>query len=197
VFIQDERVEAATFFKLSEASFLGLIGMRRGAWIPNASYHAFQLYTQHFGATLVGARTEAPTYDSVKAGIVPAMKRVPLLESVASVSADGSRLYVMLINKSADQSADVSLAVGGFEPASGTAHLLTGPSPDSNTGTELPNIPGLRWARQVNVDNSARHFDRGAPSEVTYASTPLPAAGRALAYRLPPHSVASIELRRK
>ena len=196
VFIQDDRVAAATFFKLNEASFLGLFAARRGKWIPNASYYAFQLYTEHFGTTVVASRAEAPTYDSVQAGIVPAMKRVPLLESVASLSVDASRLYVMLINKSLDRSADVALGISGFEAASGIAHLLTGASPDSNTGTELPKVPGIRWAKQVNVDATARHFDRGAPSEVTYASTPLPGVSESIAYRVPPHSVVSLELRR-
>jgi len=196
VFIQDDRVAAATFFKLNEASFLGLFAARRGKWIPNASYYAFQLYAEHFGTTVVASRAEAPTYDSVKAGIVPAMKRVPLLESVASLSADANRLYVMLINKSFDRSADVALAIDGFDADSGIAHLLTGASPDSNTGTELPKVPGISWARQANVDETARHFDRGAPSEVSYTSTPLPGVGKSVAYRLPPHSVVCLELRR-
>ncbi len=196
VFVQDERTVAATFFKLNEASFLGLFGSRRGEWIPNASYYAFQLFTRHFGTTLVGSRAEAPTYDSVRAGIVPAMQRVPTLESVASVSEDGRRLFVMLINKSIDQAADVAIDLRGFEPSGGVAHLLTGASPDSNTGTQLPSILGLRWAKQVNVDPSARHFDRGAPTEVSLTATPLPKLGRSFTYRLPPHSAASLELRR-
>jgi alpha-N-arabinofuranosidase len=197
VFIQSDRVDAATFFKLNEPSFLGLIASRRDEWVPNATYYAFKLYTEHFGTTVVSSRAEAPTYDSAKAGIVPAMRRVPLLESVASLSADASRLFVMLINKSIDQPADVSLTIGGFDAVSGVAHLLTGASPDSNTGTELPKVPGIRWGRQVNVDENARHFDRGAPSEVTYATTPLPVMGKSLWYRVPPHSVVGLELRLK
>ena len=197
VFIQNDRVDTATFFKLNEPSFLGLIGVRSGAWAPNASYYAFQLYTEHFGTTLLSSRVEGPTYDSVQAGIVPAMKRVPLLESVASLSADGSRLYVILINKSANQPAEIALGIGGFDAVSGDAQLLTGASPDSNTGTELPRVPGIQWARQVNVDSSARQFDHGAPSEVTFTSVPLPRVGKAFSYRLPPHSVVSLELRLK
>jgi alpha-N-arabinofuranosidase len=197
VFIADERVAAATFFKLNEPSFLGLLGMRRGEWIPNATYFAFQLYTEHFGTRVVASRRESPAFDSQQAGIVPAMKSIPLLESVASMSEDGERLYVMLVNKSLDQSADVSLSIQGFEPAGGKAHLLTGPSPDANTGAELPRIPGIRWAEQVNVDASARHFDRGSPAEVRLVTAPIAGAGRSFAYRLPPHSAASLELRRR
>ncbi len=195
VFIQNDRVDIATFFKLNEPSFLGLLGARQGEWVPNATYHAFRLYTEHFGSTLVASRTQAPTYDSVKAGIVPAMKQVPLLESVASVSADGGRLFVMLINKSADQSADVVLETTGFVAASGVAHLLTGPSPDANSGAELPKVPGLRWAPQVNVDEKQRHFDRGAPSQLSITSKPLAKVDRMVTYRVPPHSVVSLELR--
>ena len=194
-FVQDPMVGSATFFKLNEASFLGLVGARGGTWIPNATYYAFQLYTRHFGSTLVASRTTAPTYDSVKAGIVPAMKGVPLVESVASLSGDGGTLYVMLVNKSAESSADVAVDVAGGSVRSGTAHLLTGASPDANTGADLPKVPGLRWARQVKVDDRTRHFDRGAPSEIVFAATPLRVSGTSFTYRLPPHSVASLELR--
>lgn len=197
VFIGNERVEAANFFKLIEPSFLGLIGARRGQWTPNATYYAFELYTRYFGSTVVRSRAQSPTYDSARAGIVPAMRGVPLLESVASLSADGHALFVMLINKSLDQRAQVALEVGGFDAASGTAHLLTGPSADSNTGTELPRVPGIRWGRQVNVDTQARDFDRGAPQEISFAAQPLAHVGRAFTYELPPHSVASLELRRR
>jgi len=165
--------------------------------VRNPSYYAFQLYTRHFGSTLVGSRTESPTFDSAKIGIVQAMKRVPLLESVASLSADGNVLYVILINKSIDAAADIDLAIDGVNPVSGSATLLTGPALDSNTGSELPRIPGLRWGKQVNVDSSRRDFDRGSPSEISFATTPLQSAGRQLKYRLPPHSVASLELRLK
>ena len=90
----------------------------------------------------------------------------------------------------------MALDVAGFAPASGVAHLLTGASPDANTGTQLPAVPGIRWAKQVNVDANARHFDRGAPSEIRFESTALPKAARSFSYRLPSHSVVSLELRR-
>ena len=194
-FIADPKVDIATFFKLNEPSFLGLAGVRDGKWIPNASYYAFDLYTRHFGATAVSSRAQGPAYDSVKEGIVPAIRGVPMLETCASLSADGSVLYVMLINKSWDQAANVELSIAGFEPAAGTAWLLTGARADANTGTELPKVPGLRWARQVNVD-STHEFDRGDPSRISFGSAPLAEAGRQMRYRLPAHSVASLELRR-
>jgi alpha-L-arabinofuranosidase len=194
VFINDPRVEMATFFKLNEPSFLGLAGVREGKWIPNATYHAFELYTRHFGQTTVAAKALGPTFDSKKAGIVPAMKGVPLIETVASLSPDGKVLYVMLINKSWDQAAAVEISLSGFEPASGSAWLLTGAKPDSNTGSELPKVPGIRWGKQVNVDAS-RQFDKGAPSQISFGSAPLQDVGRQIRYRLPPHSVASLELR--
>ena len=101
----------------------------------------------------------------------------------------------MLVNKSADAPADVAVDVTGGAVRAGVAHLLTGASPDANSGAELPNVPGLRWGAQVNVDAQARHFDRGAPSAIAFTSTPLRLAGPAgVVYRLPPHSVASLEL---
>lgn len=197
VFIQNDRVDSAMFFKLNEPSFLGLLGVRGGAWIPNASYYAFQLFSRHFGTTLVGSQVQSPTYDSIRAGLVPKTAKVPLLTTVASASADRNRLYVMLINKSVDQSANVAVSLGGFDPVAGTAHLLTGASPDSNTGAELPKVPGLVWARQVNVNEKLRHFDQGAPTEISFASKALTGVGKTFVYKVPPHSVVSIELQSK
>ncbi len=197
VFAQDERVQAANFFKLNEPSFLGLLGARHGQWTPNATYYAFELYTRHFGETLVGASARSPTYDSARVGIVPPMKGVPLLETVASLSGDGRTLFVMLINKSLDRRADVAVDLAGFEADGGTAHLLTGASPDSNTGTELPRVPGLRWGKQANLDPRRLDFDRGSPQAIAFTSRPLEASGRTLAYGLPAHSVACLELRRR
>ena len=197
VFVQNDRVDSAMFFKLNEPSFLGLLGVRSGAWIPNASFHAFQLFSRYFGTTLVGSTAKSPTYDSLRAGLIPKTAGVPLLTTVASLSADRNRLYVMLINKSVDQTANVALALGGFDPIAGTAHLLTGASPDSNTGAELPKVPGLAWARQVNIDEKLRHFDHGAPTEISFTSTALTTVGKTFAYRVPPHSVVSLELQSK
>lgn len=195
VFLQNDKVEVATYFKLNEASFQGLLGVRGGTWAPTAPYWALQLYTQHFGETLVGASATSPRFDSPRAGIVPAMRDTPLLETVASVSADRRRLWVMLINKSLDQAAEVDLALNGFVPTAGTAHLLSGNGVDAHTGTELPRVPGLRWAEQAQVGPGNRHA-RGAAQEVALVSAPLPATGRSLRYRLPAHSVVSLELRR-
>lgn len=194
VLMENDRVDVATFFKLNEPSFLGLVGVRHGQWNPNATYYAFELFTRHFGSTLVSSSVVSPSYDSVRAGIVPAMKHVPVLTSVASVSADGSRLFVMLINKSIDQPADVTLDITGFEPASGFAHILTGASADSNTGSELPKVPGLTWAKQANVSDKSSDLDRGDPNQISYSSKPLGRVSKSFVYRVPAHSVVCLEL---
>lgn len=196
VFIASDRVGAATFFKLNEPSFMGLMGARRGEWIANASYFAMQLYTRHFGSIVVDNRAESPGYDSRRIGILSARRGVPLVSSVASVSADGATLYVILINKSLDRSADVDVAIENAAPISGIAWTLTGGGPDAHNGAELPRVPGLRWADQNAVPPWNR-FGRGTPGEVKLTNAPIPDAGAKFRHRVPPHSAVSLALRLK
>ncbi|MCC7427027.1 MAG: hypothetical protein IT557_08995 [Alphaproteobacteria bacterium] len=194
VFVESERVDMATFFKLNEPGFVGLMAVRRGQWISNASYHALKIYTHHFGSQLVRSQVQGPTYDTRRIGVISGMRGVPMLSAVSSLSDDGQRLYVVLINKSLDRAAEVELDIAGASPGQGTAWLLTGSGPDAHTGAELPQIPGLRWAQQAQVAPWNR-FRESGPDDVSFSGTPLASVGPRMRHRVPPHSLVSLELR--
>ena len=201
-FIESPRTEIANFFLLNDVSVLGMIGSRDGRfppqpdWAPTARYYAFQLFTRHFGERLVRSATGGPTFDSETIGLIEAVKGVPYLDVVSSLSSDGATLFIMAINKHFESGMEASIVLRGFEPAStGTAWTLTGTSVDANTGTVPLRLPGLSLGRQAEDPQSPR-FSRGGPDEITMASSSLTGLGKAFTYLFPPHSVTSLVLTR-
>ncbi len=63
------------------------------------------------------------------------------LRSIATLSSDGSRLYVLVINKRLEMSGSVKATINlnGFNPASARAWTVNGPSVSSNSVKEISN----------------------------------------------------------
>lgn len=197
VFLESPHTEITNFFKLSDSLWMGWIGPRGNAYIPKAPYFAFQMYTRHFGTTLVPSTAVCPTYDSRSTvGWVDAVSGVPYLDVISSRADDGKTLFVMAINKHFDRSIQAKITLHGFAPTdNGTAWTLQGTGIDANTGTELYKAPGVTWARQA-ADINPR-FDRGDPREIWIDSSPLRTTTPSFEYAFPAHSVTSLEIHRK
>ena len=190
-FAEDPDVELANFFKLNEQSFMGWIGKRGSAWAPTAPYEAFRLVARDMKANLLAATVDTPTYDSIAAGFVDRAPSVPYLDALATASTDGATVTVLLINKSADAAIDVDLTLAGAtDPKTASQTTLTGGTIDANTGTTLPAIPGLTWARQAEIGGQ---FSRGGPDEIRVEHTNLTAAGGGVTVRVPPHSLTLLQ----
>jgi hypothetical protein len=123
----------------------------RGEWIATPLVWP-PAYTDHFDAR-GRLRRDSPTLRQRARGHRPRDEVGPAVESVASLSEDGATLFVMLINKSIDQAAEVRLGISGFEPA-GAGAPAHRPAPDSKRGA-----PGSRHqlGEAGEVDPSARH----------------------------------------
>jgi alpha-L-arabinofuranosidase len=74
-----------------------------------ASGTALQLYGPHSGTKLMKLEQKSPTYD------VPAYnwKNIPYLDAVATLSEDGHKLYVHLLNLEETQTMSVQIAIAG------------------------------------------------------------------------------------
>ncbi len=179
----------ANFFKLNEASFMGWIGRRGSRWAPTASWHVFRLMARGMERGLLANSVEVATYASRRLGFVERMTGVPYLDSLATASADGATLTVLLINKhpSATLATQVSLA-GASGAASLSSETVTAGSIDANTGTELPRLPGLRWAEQARTGARGR-FHLGAEDEIRIETASLGPVSAQTMVRVPPHSV--------
>jgi alpha-N-arabinofuranosidase len=193
-YIEHPDMEVANFFKLNGMLWQNMIGLRDDRFVAKAPYYAFQMYRQHFGTVLVDTQADSPTYDSPGAGYVPALRDVPYLDAVSSLSEDGDRLYIMVVNKHFDQSITARIEIAGFEPRSeGLAYVLSGTGIDANTGTQLFKAPGVKWARQA-VDEQNARFYKGGPGEISITEHPVTLTGSALEYSFGKHSVTAIEL---
>jgi alpha-N-arabinofuranosidase len=193
-FLESPKMDVATGFKLVDELYQGWIGKRDGRWIPKAPYYALQLYTKHFGSVLVSSSTEAPGYDSQPAGLVDALSNVPYLDVVSSRSEDGRKLFLMAVNKHFDSPVEARVSVTGRRPATrGTAWTLNGTGIDANTGTQLFQARGVRWARQASDSENPR-FESGAPDQVAVTSKEVGGLGASFTYTFPAHSVTALEI---
>jgi alpha-N-arabinofuranosidase len=193
-YIEHPDVDIANYFKLNDHLWSGMIAPRNGKFIGTAPYYAFRMYRQHFGQDLVRTRTESPTYDSRGAGYVSAHQNVPYLDVVSSLSKNGKRLYVMVINKHFEQDISARIDISGFKAAAkGRAFILTGTGLDANTGTELFKAPGMKWPKQT-ADEKNPRFDKGGPGEIELSDHALQLVDNGFEYSFGKHSITAIEL---
>jgi len=192
VFLREPRVDIANFFKLADQGFMGWLGRRAGAWVPTPSAQVFTLYSRLSGQTLLTTRTEGPAFSSQALGVVDAVRDAPEVDAVGARA--GADVTLLLVNRSETDAADVTVELRG---ARGwrmmQVETISASGYDAHGGTELPVIPGLRWAEQVSLGR----FEKGAPTEIRRSRETLPASnvGGTLQRRLLPMSVTSIVLR--
>jgi alpha-N-arabinofuranosidase len=193
-FAEAKQLGAANAFKLTDnAAFMGWIGRRSGEWKPNAPMLAFQLYSRHFGEFVVQSAVNSPTYDSQKIGLIDSVSGVPYVEVVASRSRDGRTLRWIAINKHLDQPIETTFRFDGRSPSGKwRVRTLSGTAIDAHTGTELPSVPGLNWAKQETALGKSSFYST-SDKEVTLVESvwdPAPSNG---VYKLAPCSVTSFE----
>lgn len=194
VFAEHPKVEIATFFKLTEPTFMGWIGPKDGKYIAKPALLAFQFYTKYFYPLLIDVDVNSPTYDSPAAGVIDAVKGVPYLSVIASRDPGGKRISLIAVNKHLTRgiSADVAFA-GISELNAGTSRTLTGDTMDAHTGTELMKVPGLTWETQHSMTQGVA-FNAASKANVRVVEAPVSAQGDTLRYLFPAHSVTCLEL---
>jgi|GEM_PF-854763 len=107
----EEQVTAAAYWALMNPypPEDGDFGMFSPEMKPYVSAYAFELFSKYFGDTMVESESSAPS-----------------LSVYSSTGNDGKDLYVMLINKSADEEMRTKLELGGFQPRGDAAAVLLG-----------------------------------------------------------------------
>lgn len=189
VFAEEPALGLANFFKLNEPMFMGWIGRRDGRWVRNANAEAFRMVARGMEPGLLGASVEVATYASRTHGFVERTTGVPYLDVLATASGGGDVVTVLLINKHPAAAVAAQVTLAGAAGAGALAvETLTADAPDANAGTELPRIPGLRWAEQARAGPRGR-FDRGGEGEIRLERQALGATGPETRLRVPPHSI--------
>jgi alpha-N-arabinofuranosidase len=189
VFAEDPHLLLANFFKLNEGAHMGWIGRRGGAWVPTAPYDAFRMVSREMGSRLLTSTVDVAHYDSPAAGAVSRVSDVPYLDVLATAADGGNSITALLINKHMTAAISARVVLAGCTGVA-TLHTetLTGDAADANSGTELPQLPGLKWAVQQRLGPQGR-FDRGGEGEIRLDRGQVADPGPEVTVRVPPHSV--------
>jgi len=129
------------------------------------SYHVLKVYSNHALDAVLPLSVDSPCFDARE------IKDVPYVDAVATVSSEGDRLNIFMVNRDMDGEREITLELKGFQPSE-RAEVLTiaGDSPDAaNTVTN--------------------------PDAIIPIETRLSARGDKLTYRLPPCSLTVFLLR--
>ena len=96
------------------------------------TYHVFEMYKVHQGATLIPVELTAPEYKVGEAS-------VPTLNASASRDAAGV-LHLSLVNLDPNRAAQVSLKINGASPAKMTGRVLTAAAMNATNTFERPDM---------------------------------------------------------
>jgi alpha-L-arabinofuranosidase len=112
----------------------GIIQASRDRLFVAPLYHVNQLYNAHRGRERLKVSVEGPTFDTSKEGT-----GVPVLDAVASRSADGSRLYLKVVNTAPTSTIRTAIALRGASVLPGAEwYVLTAPSLETRNSFRTP-----------------------------------------------------------
>lgn len=157
VFLEQPRVSLASYFKFTDRNFMGWIGYDRKPKVP---YYVLQLFARHFGERLVTTTLQSPTYDVAAVSVSFAEAKVPEVTAVASLSSDGRKLFVNLINRSWSTIHQLRVDTGSF-PAAATAKAWTISAPgllDHNGRDFPPEVPSHLFTEPPLHRNAKAHI---------------------------------------
>ena len=145
----------------------GIIQAGRHGVFLSPLYHVNLLYNQHLGRDRLKTTTFGPAFDTSREGT-----GVPVLDAVVSRSADGSELYIKVIN--------------------------TDPASPVTTRIDLRSVhvdPEATW-HVITAGSLETHNSFATPDAIRPRREAIP-AGDSFHVSLPPHSVSLIILRVK
>jgi alpha-N-arabinofuranosidase len=143
----------------------GLIQASRHGLFVSPLYYVNLLYNEHLGRDRLKTTVEGPTFDTSREGT-----GVPVLDAVVSRPADGSAIYIKVINTAPASAVPTRIELRGVEiDTEADWHVITAESLDAHNSFATPDA--IRPHREV-----------------------IQAGGR-FQVSLPPHSVSVIVLR--
>ena len=144
----------------------GIIQASRHDVFVTPTYLVIRLYNETLGRDRLAARVVSPTFDSSIEGT-----RVPVLDAIATRSADGERLFVRAVNTSRDRALTVTVTVTGARVgASGTLQTITGDSFEAANSFRTPEAIRVRTKR---VDSGATFTVDLPPHSVSVLTVPI------------------------
>jgi alpha-N-arabinofuranosidase len=124
----------------------GIIQANRHSVFVSPLYRVIKLYNERRGDERLATSVEGRTYDTTREG-----KNVPVLDAVASRSADGRKLFVKLVNTDRQRAVETAIEIAGARVAgSGLIETITTHTPATANSFQTPNAIDVR-GRQLNV----------------------------------------------
>ncbi len=133
-----------------------------GAW-GTPLYHVFRLYVDECGPVAVACACECERFDAPAFGNIPALAGVGFIDAAATISEDGGRLALTVLNRHRTDEVEAEVEIAGGRPGAARLAVLSGES-ERAAGSEH------------------------APDAVSIVRA-SPASGEAGRLVLPPHSV--------
>jgi alpha-N-arabinofuranosidase len=142
----------------------GIIQASRHGIFVTPLYHVNLMYSTHRGAERLHTEVDGPTFDSTTEG-----RDVPVLDVVASRSADDGKIFLKLVNTDLAQDLNVAVRVRGARVRTGGEWVL------------------------LTTDSLTTRTSFGAPEAITPGRRSIE-GGDAFTLRLPKHSVSVVTL---
>jgi alpha-N-arabinofuranosidase len=118
----------------------GIIQASRHDVFVTPTYLVIRLYNEHLGRDRLAVRVSSPSFDSSIEGT-----HVPVLDIVASRSADGQRLFVKAVNTSGHLALKTMVTVtGAMVGAGGTMQTVTADSLEASNSFRTPQAVSVR-----------------------------------------------------
>ncbi|HEY0375842.1 MAG TPA: alpha-L-arabinofuranosidase C-terminal domain-containing protein [Pyrinomonadaceae bacterium] len=124
----------------------GIIQANRHSVFVSPLYRVIKLYNERRGDERLATSVEGRTYDTTREG-----KNVPVLDAVASRSADGRKIFIKLVNTDRQRALETTIEVAGAR-AAGAALLetITTHTPATANSFQTPNAIDVR-GRQLSA----------------------------------------------
>ncbi len=139
---------------------LGAIHTESNGLYLTPVYKAFELLANHSGQNLVETHIETETYDIDGRMFFTKtpfkLRDVPYMDASATVSADGKKLYLAVVNYKKEDAVKVSITVKGMGEKIACAHVLSGPDVHTRNSMDHPNVVDI-MCEQINVASQFIH----------------------------------------
>ena len=130
----------------------------QGRCYANPIYLAFKLYGDHTGEIALRTRTESPAYKAEKVAPDP----VPYLDCSATMSADGKKLFLAVVNRHKEEAINCRFEIIGATPAGqGKQFVLNAESVEAKNDFDRPSAIQIQESSAEGVHN---FFSRDFPA---------------------------------
>jgi len=134
---RNSRIRIANIAQMLNA--LGLINTDDEKLFLTPIYFVFQMYSRYSQSIHVPVETESDTFRIEEFGSISARRGVPYLDASASMSPDGGRLAVFVVNRHFSEPIRARIEISGIEPRGEAAvYELNGPDPEASNNFDAP-----------------------------------------------------------